>query len=71
MPDELKILDRPVCCHLRSKGMFINAGMPPGEELADDGNVWCLLTQEEFGPDGKLVSREHCLPGRACHQRIV
>lgn len=71
MSDKLEILAQPACCHLRSKAMYVNAGLPPSDELGDEGNFWCLLTQEPFGPDREEVNRQRCIPGRGCHRQIV
>ena len=48
------------CLNLLSKGMYINAGLPKGQEIVGDGNFWCGKTQTIFGPDKGLCDGEHC-----------
>jgi hypothetical protein len=31
-------------------------------------HVWCVRTMACLGPDRDLVSREDCVPGRACYE---
>ncbi|REJ73682.1 MAG: hypothetical protein DWQ34_23580 [Planctomycetota bacterium] len=68
MDKELSILQRTNRCrHLESKGMYINIGMPAGEEAAGDGYVWCARTQGKFGPDNGLCNPDECCRGeRTC-----
>ena len=61
----------PICCHLRSKGMFmhrttqeVDTGMPG----SGDGYFWCLKTMYQFGPDSQVANREVCRPGRDCYE---
>jgi hypothetical protein len=72
---DLNIVDKkaPVCCHMRSKGMYIHGtaelvetGMPG----TGDGYCWCLKTMHVFGPDNTVVNREECRPGRQCYETI-
>ncbi len=68
---ELEILDATGerCVHLLSKGLYINAGLPPGEEAAGDGNFWCAHTQTMFGPDKQICEKEPCCdPTRSCYE---
>ncbi|MCA9068788.1 MAG: hypothetical protein KDA84_07690 [Planctomycetaceae bacterium] len=68
---ELEIVDTTAerCRHLLSKGLYINAGLPPGEEIAGDGNFWCAHTQTIYGPDKKLCDKEPCCdPTRGCYE---
>lgn len=61
---EINPLAQP-CRNLRSKEMFHD----PNPLLEDDfssGQYWCLKTQQLIGPDGKLVNRLECSPGRSC-----
>jgi hypothetical protein len=69
---ELPIFRHPDRCRcLYSKGMFINAGMRPGEEVTGDGNFWCARTQTILGPDRQLCDGDHCLDrSRACHESL-
>jgi hypothetical protein len=63
----------PVCCHLRSSGMYVNgtteqtsSGMPG----TGDGNFWCLKTMHLFGPDNSIANRQECKPSRSCYETI-
>lgn len=57
------------CRQLLSKGLYINAGLPPGQQAAGDGNFWCGKTQRIYGPDEELCDNEHCRnPARSCYQ---
>jgi hypothetical protein len=57
------------CQSLLSKGIFINAGLPKGEEVAGDGNFWCGKTQHALGPDNEICDDEYCRdPGRSCYE---
>lgn len=70
MSDELNVIQtQQRCRHLLSKGLYVNAGLPPGEEAAGDGNFWCAHTQTILGPDESLCDDEHCCdPGRSCYE---
>ena len=69
MTTELPVFRNPNrCACLYSKGMFINAGMRPGEEVTGDGNFWCGKTQTVFGPDDRLCDGEECRDSsRTCY----
>lgn len=58
------------CRNLLSKGMFINAGLPKGKEIAGDGNFWCGKTQTVFGPDKGLCDGDQCTDAahRTCYE---
>jgi hypothetical protein len=57
------------CLSLRCKGMYLNAGLPPGERVAGDGHFWCSKTQRIFGPDDQLVGDGECRhSGRSCFE---
>ena len=70
MADELNILNNAERCRsLLSKGLYTNAGMPPGEKATGDGNFWCGKTQTIFGPDDQLCDDEHCINStRSCYE---
>jgi hypothetical protein len=72
MTTELPVFRNPDRCRcLYSKGMFINAGMKPGEEATGDGNFWCGRTQTILGPDRQLCDGETCLDrSRGCHESL-
>ncbi len=69
MNEDLNVIQtRTRCQNLLSKGLYINAGLPPGEEATGDGNFWCMHTQTIFGPDDQLCDIEHCCnPTRSCY----
>lgn len=71
MSDELNVLRGELCCELRSKGMYINAGLPEGKEVTGDGHFWCLRTMEGHGPDGKEIGRNECRSGRECYRSVI
>ncbi len=70
MPDELKVIQTGERCRqLLSKGLFINAGLAPGEQIVGDGNFWCGKTQTVFGPDDRLCNGEECRDKtRSCYE---
>ena len=72
MSSELTILHNPNRCRqLLSKGLFINAGCKPGEEITGDGNFWCGKTQTVKGPDRELCDKEYCMDkSRSCYEPI-
>lgn len=70
MAEELKILHTGERCRsLLSKGLYINAGLPAGQEVAGDGNFWCGKTQTIFGPDDQICDGENCRnSARTCYE---
>lgn len=70
MSSEFHVLNHPDRCQcLYSKGLFINAGIKPGEEVTGDGNFWCAKTQTIMGPDRQLCGAEYCLnSARSCYE---
>jgi hypothetical protein len=62
---------RPMCVHLRCKGMYVprSAGGPEEAYGGDTTNWWCLKTATSIGPDEDWVHRSACTPDRACFQR--
>lgn len=69
MAEELKVIQAARCRQLLSKGLYVNAGLPPGEEAAGDGNFWCGKTQKTYGPDDELCDADTCLnPARSCYE---
>lgn len=62
MANDLPVLNAttPRCRSLLSKGLYINAGLPPGKEIAGDGHFWCGKTQRSYGPDDKLCDDADC-----------
>ncbi len=59
----------PRCMHLWSNGLFMNAGLPDGEEVIGDGDFWCSLTQTVLGPDGSYCDGDECRDSsRDCYE---
>ncbi len=57
------------CRSLLSKGLYINHGLPPGQEVAGDGNFWCGKTLRVYGPDKRLCDRDQCCDAsRTCYE---
>lgn len=72
MFEKLPTLNFEPCRFLRTKGMYVNAGIPEGgEPIAGDGHAWCLATAEALGPDRETVSRRDCRPGRRCYEPVI
>ena len=67
---QLKVLKTGERCRwLLSKGMYINAGLPPGEEATGDGYFWCGQTQIQWGPDQQICDKAECHdPARSCYE---
>jgi hypothetical protein len=72
MPNEFHIIQPGERCrYLRSKGMFINAGLPPGEEISGDGHFWCGRNQRNYGPDESLCDGDRCRDtARSCYEGL-
>ena len=70
MADELKTIQTGERCrHLLSKGLYINQGLPPGEEATGDGNFWCGQNQTTYGPDDQLCDGDACRDAsRSCYE---
>jgi len=70
MAQSLKIIQRGERCRqLLSKGLYINHGLPPGQEAAGDGNFWCGRNQTTFGPDNQICDGESCRNTvRSCYE---
>ncbi len=58
----LKVLGR--CENLRWKGLSVD-----DQTVQDNGEhiYWCLKTQIGLGPDGQIVGKYDCNPGRGCY----
>jgi len=58
----------PVCPMFRSRGMHQYAGMEHEIDIEQhDGEVYCLHTFNDVGPDKAEVARKACRPGRSCY----
>jgi len=70
MADELNVIQTGERCrNLLSKGLYINHGLPPGEEAVGDGHFWCALNQSTYGPDDQICSGETCCDTtRSCYE---
>jgi hypothetical protein len=58
------------CALLRWKGMFVAAQWDETVPHGGDGLFWCQTTQNCLGPDGTLVDRDECHPGRPCFRAL-
>jgi hypothetical protein len=68
-PAEAPVPATERCRSLRSKGMYINAGLAPSEHITGDGYFWCAKTQRCFGPDEQFVGDGNCRhTGRSCYE---
>lgn len=63
-PKEITQLRMP-CQHLRNKEMYYQ-GHDQEDDSFSSGVYWCLLTHENFGPDGQPAGRKECCNGRGC-----
>lgn len=63
-----RIDDRDTCRFLRTKGMFVEAEPDPAVPNPRDGLCWCVHTQNQLGPDGKVADFGRCGPGRRCYE---
>jgi hypothetical protein len=73
MSQQLHVIQQGTRCrNLLSKGLYINAVLPKGQEAAGDGNFWCGKTQTVFGPDKGLCDGEHCTDAehRTCYETV-
>jgi hypothetical protein len=69
MQHELNVVQGERCRHLLSKGLYLNAGLPKDDYPIGDGNFWCSLTQEIYGPDRGFCDGEHCTDAtRSCYE---
>ena len=71
MTNELPVIPTtaPRCRSLLSKGLYINHGFPPGQEIVGDGNFWCGKTQRIYGPDDRLCDGDECRDAsRTCYE---
>ena len=70
MKKELPIIQQGERCrHLLSKGLYINHGLPKGEEATGDGNFWCAWTQTIYGPDHQICDKQECQDAsRGCYE---
>ena len=59
---------RETCQRLRYKGMYVQVEPDPLVPNPSDGICWCSVTQECLGPDGAVVEKEDCIPGRECFE---
>jgi len=66
----LNIIREERCEHLRWKGLYIDATSAPDVQNGDERIFWCLKTQLNLGPDGKLVDNYECSPARGCYRAL-
>ena len=72
MSDELNVTQATGRCRqLLSKGLYISAGLPPGEEMTGDESFWCGKTQTIMGPDDQVCDGEDCCDStRDCYEAL-
>jgi hypothetical protein len=71
VPTSIAPLAETRCRLLLSKGLYINAGLPPGQHVTGDGNFWCGKTQTIYGPDDQLCDAERCCHSqRSCFESL-
>ncbi|HSL85100.1 MAG TPA: hypothetical protein VLF66_20185 [Thermoanaerobaculia bacterium] len=63
-----RIDDRDTCRYLRTKGMYVEAEPDPAVPETGSGLCWCVHTQNQLGPDGKVAEPTSCGPGRRCYE---
>jgi hypothetical protein len=71
MPTFLRVVDvdKPVCRHLRTKGMHVyGQDTPDAFSTSRSSHYHCLRTQFVTGPDGGLSVPEQCAVGRSCFE---
>ncbi len=70
MPEDLHIhKNGERCRYLLSKGLYLNAGLPPGEEVTGDGYFWCGRNQSQRGPDNHVCDLDVCCnAARRCYE---
>jgi hypothetical protein len=64
------ILAEERCQNLRWKGLYIDEQSDPAIQQGDERLFWCVKTQLNLGPDGKLVDNYECSPGRDCYKAL-
>ena len=66
-------MNRPICKHLRTKKMYVEAvpeaalADQPDEEFAPC-HFWCNLTQTATGVDDRPVHKHSCNATRSCFE---
>jgi len=72
MANKLNVIYKaPRCRFLLSKSMYVNAGLPPGEEVVGDegDDFWCARNQTNYGPDQRLCDPNQCRDDkRRCYE---
>jgi hypothetical protein len=67
--DELDVVDKPGCVHLRSKAMYVTGKLEPtDQDEVGSHSCWCNRTQHFIGPDERAVERTTCIAGRTCYR---
>jgi hypothetical protein len=64
------ILKEERCTNIRWKGLYVDEEADPAIQEGDERIFWCLKTQLNLGPDGKLVDGYECSPGRTCYKAL-
>ncbi len=58
------------CVNLRWIGVYNDSLCDAETQRGDERNFWCLKTQINLGPDGKLVDTYECSPARGCYKQL-
>lgn len=58
------------CQNLRWKGLFIDEFSDQAIQQGDERIFWCVKTQLNLGPDGKLVDGYECSACRSCYKPL-
>ncbi len=67
--NELSMVGKPACVHLRSKAMYVTGDLEPTDQDEVSGHsCWCNRTQHSVGPDQQSVERTTCIAGRDCYR---
>ena len=64
------VMQEERCENLRWKGLYIDAESDSAVQRGDERIFWCVKTQFNLGPDGKLVDNYECSPGRGCYKAL-
>lgn len=66
---EFNIVGDDRCEYLCWKGLYVDA---PKVSTTQEGDhvYWCLKTQINLGPDGKVVDQYECNPARGCYSAL-
>ena len=64
------VLREERCANIRWKGLYIDPETDYAIQQGDERIFWCVKTQLNLGPDGKLVDTYECNPCRGCYKPL-